>query len=389
MAEKNIQAVDIDDDGSITLLDVALVLARNIRLLVSLPLAAGLIALGISFMVAPTFTATTRLLPPQTPGGTSTLLTQLAGLTGAVGAAVGVKNPVDTYVAILQSRTIADRLIERFELKRLYNSEFDELARKALEARSKVAATRDGLIVIHVDDHDPRRAADIANAYVEELRALTQTLAVTEASQRRLFFERQVKQAKHDLAKAEVALRSAGINEATLNIVPQSALEFVAGLKARITAHEIKLAALRGFMTESNPEFIQTQTELSALRAQLMKIEENGGSKMSGRGAEYVARLRDFKYQETLFELIAKQYELARLDEAREAALIQVVDSAIPPDLKSKPRKAMIAIMTTLITFVLTALALFVRQGIRKAAGDPRMAAKLAQLHQSVRLKRS
>jgi tyrosine-protein kinase Etk/Wzc len=379
-----------DDDDSISLLDPVLVMAEHIRLLVLLPLAAGLVALGIGFSITPTFIATTKLLPPQQPHGlASTLLNQLGGLAGPAGVAAGIKNPADMYVAMLESRTIADRLIERFGLKQLYNAEFDEHARKGLESRSKITAGRDGLIVIRVEDHDPRRAADLANAYVEELRALTQSLAVTEASQRRVFFEQQVKQARHDLTNAELALRGAGINEATLNTIPQSALEFVAGLKAKVTSQEIKLAAMRGFMTESNPEFRQTQTELYALRAQLAKLEANGGTKVSGRGAEYIARLRDFKYHETLFELMAKQYELARLDEARESALIQVVDSAVPPDFKSKPKRAQIAVLTSVIVFIVTLLALFVREGIHNAATDPRMAAKLRRLRQFLHFRRS
>jgi len=378
------------DDDEISLLDLALVLAENWRTLVFVPLGAGLLALGISFAIPPTFTATTRLLLPQQQQSLATALaSQLGALAGSAGAVAGIRNPADTYVAMLKSRTVADRLIERFELKHLYKAKFAEETRRALEARTTIAAGRDGLITVSVDDHDAQRAADLANGYVEALVALTKTLAVTEAGQRRLFFEHQVKQSRDDLTRAELALRSAGINEATLNTVPESALEFVAGLKARVTAQEIKLASLRGFMTDSNPEYRQAQTELAALRAQLAKTETSDGVKAGERGAEYIGRLRDYKYHGTLFELMAKQYELARLDEAREGAVIQVVDRALAPELKSKPRKGLIAVLTTLVVFFLMVVAVFVRQGLRHATTDPEKVGKLTRLRELLHLRRS
>jgi tyrosine-protein kinase Etk/Wzc len=386
---EDIRDTTVTTNDEISLLDLALVVAENLRTLVFLPLVAGLVALAISFSISPTFTATTTLLPPQQQQSLATALaSQLGALAGPAGAVAGIKNPADMYVAMLQSRTVADKVIERYGLKQLYRAEFAEQARKELKSRTKISTGRDGLIVVSVDDHSPKRAADLANAYVEALFALTQTLAVTEAGQRRLFFERQLKEAKNDLTNAEIALRGAGINEAVLNTVPESAFEFVASLKARVTAQEIKLASMRGFMTDSNPEFRQAQVELAALREQLAKTEQNGGAKVKGRGTDYIARLRDFKYHETLFGLIAKQYELARLDEARESAVIQVVDTALAPDLMSKPRKTMIAVLTALAVFFLVLLTVFVRQGVRNAAAHPQMAGKLARLRQLLQLRR-
>ena len=377
------------EEDEISLLDLALVIAENLRTLILLPLAAGLIALGISFFITPTFTATTTLLPPQQQQNLASVLAgQLGALAGPAAAVAGIKNPVDTYVAMLKSRTVAERLIERFDLKKLYEVNLNEQARKKLESRTRISAGRDGLITISVDDHNPRRAADIANGYVDALIGLTQTLAVTEAGQRRVFFERQLKQAKDDLQRAELALRTAGINETTLNTVPQSALEFVAGLKAKVTAQEIKLASMRGFMTEENPEFRQARNELAALRAQVAKAEQSDTIKSDGRGAEYLARLRDFKYHETLYELMAKQYELARLDEAREGAVIQVVDKAIPPEVRSWPRRSVIAVTITLTVFFVTLVVVFVRQGWRRSSTYPDNRVKVAKLRELLRLRR-
>jgi uncharacterized protein involved in exopolysaccharide biosynthesis len=380
-------APHVDDD--VTLLDFALVVAGHLRTIIFLPLGAGLMALAVTFAIAPTFTATTKLLPPQQQQSlASALATQLSSLANPAVAAVGIKNPADTYVAMLKSRTVADALIERFDLRELYKVQYNEEARKELEYRTSISAGRDGLITVSVDDHEPKRAAELANAYVEALLDLTQTLAVTEAGHRRIFFERQVKQSRDDLTRAELALRGAGIDAATLNTVPGSALEFVASLKAKVTAQEIKLAAMRGFMTESNPEFKQAQNELAALRKQLTKTEQDDGGKLGTRGADYIGRLRDFKYHESLFEVMAKQYELARLDEAREGAVIQVMDPAIPPNLKSKPRRTLIAVVTTLVASILILMWLFVRQGVRSAALLPGNADKLTQLRGLVGLRR-
>jgi capsule polysaccharide export protein KpsE/RkpR len=220
----------------------------------------------------------------------------------------------------------------------------------------------------------------MANAYVEELRNLSKTLAITEAGQRRLFFEEQLTQAKDNLTKAQIALQASGVSEAALRTLPQSALESLARIKAQITAHEIKLASMRTFMTDSNPEFRLTVRELAALRDELAKAEQSTPVKAVDNGAEYITKFRDFKYHETLFELMAKQYELARLDEAREGAVIQVVDAAMPPERKYKPSKALIAVVTTVAVFFLTLLAVFMRHALRNMARHPESADKLARL---------
>jgi uncharacterized protein involved in exopolysaccharide biosynthesis len=318
------------------------------------------------------------------------LAAQLGSLAGLVGGASGLKNPADQYVALLKSRSVFDAIVQRFDLKELYEAMFLEDARKALEQRTRVmAGVKDGIISIEVDDHDPKRAAAIANAFVEELRNLTKTLAISEAAQRRLFFEEQLAQAKDNLTTSEIALQGSGVSEATLRTVPQSALEALARLKAQITAQEIKLASMRTFMTDAHPEYRLAIQELFALRTELSKAEQSNPVKAVGNGVEYIAKYRDFKYHETLFELMAKQYELARLDEAREGAVIQVVDAAQPPERKSKPKKAQIAVITTLAMFLLTLLAVFGRHALRNVATNPESAGKLDRLRQLLRFRRS
>lgn len=379
---------DIDDSPrELSSLDVALFLARNLKILLIAPLLGGLVALGVCFVLPPTFTATARILPPaQQQGPSAALNAQLGALAGLVGGAAGIKSPADQYAALLKSRTVYDGLIKRFDLLRVYDERYLDDARRDLAKRTTVhASPKDGMISIEVDDRDPRRAADLANGFVDELRKLTNTLAVTEAAQRRAFFEAQLKQAKDNLARSEVDLRRGGVGEAALKTVPQSALEAIARLRAQITAQEIRLAAMRTSMTEENPELRTGLRELAALHAELAKIEETRAVKDSGQGAEYITRYRDFKYYELLFELMAKQYELARLDEAREGAVVQVVDVALPPERKSKPRKLLVVLLSAFGSLVVAMIAVLARESLRAAEADPAAAAKLATLRSLLR----
>lgn len=373
------QNIETVEDDEISLLDLLQVVVDNLRLLVLGPLVAGLLALGITFAIPPTFTATIKFMPPQQQqSSAAAMLSSLGALGGLAGAASGLKNPADQYVAFLKSRTVQDALIERFKLTERYEAKFKEDARTELGANAQIASGKDGLITIDVSDKDPQFAAQLANAYVEELGKLLNRLAVTEAQQRRMFFEKQLANAKDGLIKAEQALKSSGVNSSALKASPVAAVEGLAKIKAGITAQEIKLASMRGYLTESAPDFKQAQTEMSALRDQLARAEKEEPA--SNGDSDYIAKFRDFKYHETLFELFAKQYEMARIDESREGAVIQVVDAAQPPERKSKPKKALIAMMTTLAVGFALLLFVFIRQALRGAAQTPESAEKLARL---------
>lgn len=372
----------LTEDDEISLLDLLQVVADNLRLLVLAPLAAGLLALGYSFAIAPTFTATTKFMPPQQQqSGAAAMLAGLGALGGLAGAAGGLKNPADQYVAFLKSRTVQDALVDRFKLTERYETKFHDDARKALNANVQTASGKDGLITINADDKDPQFAAQLANAHVEELGKLLNRLAVTEAQQRRLFFEKQLSNAKDKLVKSEQALKASGVNSSALKASPAAAVEYLARLKAGITAQEIKLGAMRGYLTESAPDFKQAQTELSAMRGQMARAEkEEPAAAGASSSSDYIAKFRDFKYHETLFELFAKQYEMARVDESREGAVIQVLDAAQPPERKSKPKKAQIAMLTTLAVGFALLLFIFVRHAWRNAGQAPESAKKLARL---------
>lgn len=375
--------INTEDDDEISLLDLLQVVADNLRLLILGPLVAGLLALGYTFTIPPTFTATTKFMPPQQQqSAAASMLASLGALGGLAGAATGLKNPADQYVSFMKSRTVQDTLIDRFKLVNRYESEYKDSARKTLATNVLIASGKDGLITIDASDTDPAFAAELANAYVEELGHLLSRLAVTEAQQRRVFFEKQLNNTKDNLTKADQALKASGINSNVLKSNPTAAVEGLAKLKATIAAQEIKLASMRGYLTESAPDFKQAQTELAAMRNQMARAEKEEPSSASAN-SDYISKFRDFKYHETLFELFAKQYEMARIDESREGAVIQVVDVALPPELKAKPKKALIAMMTTLATGFALLLFVFIRQALRSASKDEESAAKMAALKAS------
>lgn len=378
---------DTPDSEETGLLDLLQVIVDHLWLLLLLPLVAGAIAFGASYFIKPTFTASTKFLPPQQQqSATAAMLQSLGSLGGLAGTATGLKNPVDQYVAFLKSRSIQNALIERYKLTQRYDAEFLQDTRESMNQMTRINTSKDGMIVLEVDDHDPAFAAGLANAYVEELASMISRLALTEAQQRRVFFEKQLHTAKDNLAKAEEALKSSGVNRNVLKISPTAAVEGIAQLQAAITAQEVSLSSMRSYLTENAPEFKQAQNRLAALKAQLKKSErEDAPSSINGNDGDYIAKFRNVKYFETLFDLFAKQYELARIDESREGAVIQVIDIAQIPEKKSKPKKALIAISVALATFFLLLIFIFIRSSLRQVGSDAATSEKFAKLRQSWR----
>ena len=375
--------IDVQDEDEISLLDLLQVLVDNIRLLVLGPIAIGLAALGYAFVIPPTYTATTVFMPPQQQqSGAAMMMQSLGALGGLAGAASGLKNPNDQFVSMMKSDFVADELIARFDLMKRYEVDYKVDARKNLLAVSKISAGKDNLITIEVDDWDPAMAANMANGYVEAFSKLLKRLAVTESQQRRLFFEKQVQETKDKLNTAQLALESSGVDISALKTSPEVSIKATAELQALVTAQEVKLGTMRGYLTEAAPEFKLAQTELVALQAQFAKRQKNQTSP-KGKDADYIAKYRDFLYYSTLFEMFSKQYVLAKLDEAREGALIQVVDKAMPPERKSKPKKGSIAALSAVAGGFCLLLFVFIRHSFRQANGDSETARKVEMLKRS------
>jgi len=389
MGEQEQTALHQREEEEASLLELLIVLAKHKTLVLGLPAAAAVVSIIVSLLLPNIYTAATKVLPPQQTQSTSAVLAQLGSLASLAGGAVsGVKNPNDLYVGMLKSRTVADNLIQRFDLNKLYEQKFQSETRRRLAAATMIASGKDGIITIEVDDEDPKRAADLANGYMDELFKLTKVLAVTEASQRRLFFERQLEQAKESLARAEASTRLALQKGGLVMVEGQGRVmaETSARLRAEITVKEIQIGAMRTFASEQNPELQRTQQQMEVLKRELARTEGTSGSRSSSsaesnvKGIENLRLLREMKYNEVTYELLAKQYEIAKIDEAKDSAIIQVMDRAIEPDRKSKPKRSLIVLLTTLVAVLLAVFFVVVLEAIERSRANPRQAERLARL---------
>lgn len=377
MTENN--HLDQADDEGIRWLDILQTLSENARLLFFGPLVFALAIWGLSWLLPPNYEATTAILPPQqqSQGMAAAALAQLSAMTGMGGGGTSAGGQAAMYIGLLKSRTIADRLIERFSLMKHPNVKTREDARDILQRVTRVVQGRDGIISISVISKIPKLSSDMANAYVHELTVLSDRLAITEAQERRVFLEKELAKAKDGLSKAEVALGESGISEGALKFNPAVLGQGLATLKAQIMAKELQLASMRGYLSENNMDYRLARDELVALRAQMTKYEH---AEPSEANAEYVQRYRDFKYHEVLFEQLAKQLELAKLDELREGPLVQVVDVAVPPERKTNLHKALVALIAWIVAGLVLLAYVFIRRTFKTSGQDPEDAEKVAAI---------
>jgi capsule polysaccharide export protein KpsE/RkpR len=282
----------------------------------------------------------------------------LVGLSG--GAATG-----ELLIEVLRGPTVVDKIIDRFGLMTLYKEEYRLKMREIVTSKILHAAadTRSAIVSVAVWDEDPERAARMANAFVDELKNVMLTLAIGEAAQRRLFFEQQVLAAHKTLGDAEDELQRYQEKSGLVAMEPQveAMLSSMAALRAQVAAKEVELSALRTYAGGSNPNLRRAESELTALRAELAKLEQqqeqkasDGSAQPSLReapqlGLEYQRRVRDVKFATAMYELMLRQFEAAKIDESREAMVVQIVDPATPPDYKFKPKRALIVVFATLL----------------------------------------
>jgi tyrosine-protein kinase Etk/Wzc len=387
-------------DTEVSVLDILVILLERKRFIVRFVLGAAVLATVISLLLPVRYEAKVVLLPPaQSSSIGSTLLGQLGSL-GSLGSlaslasgGLGIKNPADMYVSLLTSRTVEDAMIQRFGLMREYHAKRMSDARKEFERRTTaVAGTKDGLIRLSVEDRDPKRAAELANGYVDEFRKLSASLAITEAARRRLFFEQQLQDTKDKLTGAEEAMTKTEESTGVLQIDSQarSLIESAAVLRAEVVAKQVQIEGMRSFATDDNPGLIVAKQELAALQSQLQQLagsQHDAGSDINlskGRvtesGMEYLRRFRDLKYQETVFELLAKELEVAKLDEAREGSIIQVVDAAVPADRRSSPHRLLIVIGSTIFSFFVATFWVWLRKRLAFALELPENRRRLREI---------
>lgn len=393
-------------EDEISLLDLAIVLAERKRTIAWTTATFAAVSLLLALILPKVYTATVVIMPPQQNSSVATMLatqiTSLAPMASLAGSSLGLKNPNDMYVSMLKSRAVEDAMITNpaFDLMKEYHARLLSEARKDFEKHTEVDGNgKDTLIRISVEDRDPTKAAAMANAYVKQFQDLSKNIAFTEASQRRLFFQDQLEAAKDKLADAEEALKNTQQQTGLIQLDSQARalIESAASLRAQIAVKEMEIQGISSYAAGDNPQLTQARGELNSLQAQLAKLggsEDTANSlivpkgKVPQAGLEYVRKLRDVKYYETIFDILARQFEIAKLDEAKEGAVIQVVDPAIVPDHKSSPKRLLIVVVGTLAGFFVGVLVALTKAGLERLKSDPEADAKLALFKSALLRKR-
>jgi len=356
--------------------------ARRAKLILAVTAAAFVISIVAALLLPNVYCARAMLLPAQEEKGMmNAMLSQMGGLAVLAGGAIGGVTTSDLYVGMLKSETIKDPIIDRFKLMEVYGKRYRTVTYTALDKRvSFSTGKKDGIITISVDDTDPKRAADMANAFVEELQKLTVKLNISGAGKQRSFLEERLVRANADLAKAEDELKVFQGNNKTINVTEQvkATIEEVARLKAELSIQEVKLSSLQRTRTDSTREVKDLKTTVENLKSQISRVEGSGGAKsaipsvgsMPMLGQEYARLMREYKIQENLVELLTKQYEMARFSEAKDVAPFQVLQKAKVPDKRIKPRIGFIIVMITLTSFMCALVLAFVLEGFSDSQSE-------------------
>jgi tyrosine-protein kinase Etk/Wzc len=344
----------------IRFLTLVLILARRWVLIAAATAICAATGIVLALLLPVRYTAEIIILPPQQQNSsiTSALAAQFGGLSSMAelaGGSLGLRTKNDMYVSMFKSHIVEDAVIQRFSLQAEYHKKLLSDTRKVFEKRASVdGGVKDGLIHISFQDHDPRRAAEIANGYVDQFRTLSQHLAISEAAQRRMFLEGQVDQTKKNLANAEEAMKDTEQKTGLIELSSQSRalIESASYLRAQIAAKQVQIQGMKAYATDQNAGVAQAEQELASLRSQMQSL--TGSQDVDGMiipkgqvtesGLEYLRKMRDVKYYEAEYALLSRQLELARLDEAREGAMVQVVDPAFAPDKRSFPQRTLIVL---------------------------------------------
>ena len=398
------QRAEPEKVDEINLLDYLLVLLKRKWLIITVTLGVGLLTAVWSLITPKIYRAEIKILPPQQQQSSATqLLNQIVGAGGIpiIGSIGGAKTPNDLYIALLKTRPVLDPIVDRFNLMSLYRAESRERTRDNLTlALSAREDKKSGIVTVGVEDRDPRRAADMANAFVEELKNMTKGLAVTEASQRRLFYEEQLKDVRSFLAQSEDSMKGFQEKTGAIRIDEQAkaVIQSIAQLRAQIAAREVQLKVMRTYATQQNPDTVRGEEELKGLREQLNRLEAKEGAKNpdalmpSGNvpqlGTEYLRKMRDLKFAEALYEILLKQYEAAKLDEAREATVIQVIEKAVPPEKKIKPKRTQMVVIGVIVGFFISIFAAFFMEFLERSRSNPENRKRLELLKQYAAIRR-
>lgn len=369
---------------TVSLVDYLLVIVRNKKMILYTTFGAALLTAGITLLMPNIYTATTLILAAEDDkGGMSAMMAQLGGLAGIAGGTLGGPSKTDLYVSMLKSETVRDPIIDRFKLLDVYKAKFRSDAYKALNTNALISAgKKDGIITIAVSDKDPKRAAEMANGYVDELGKLAAGLSMSGAGKSRQFLEERLATAKADSVRAGDALKEFQSKNKMVNVTEQAkaSIEGVAQLRGQLAVQEVQLAAMQRQFTDSSQEVKQSRVAVNNLRGQIARLEGGGGNSsipsvgsVPQLGQDYVRLMRDAKIQETMVELLTKQYEMARLTESKDLSPFQILQKAKVPERKSKPARAKKVLTTTFFAFFFSVLFTFVRENFARMSDSDRL----------------
>lgn len=371
-------------ESEINLLELCQVLVKRRMLIIFVTLAAIVLSISYCLTLKNIYTATARILPPQKDGGggLSALLGQAGGLA-ALAAGAGLGGGADLYVGILKSRSVADDVIKKLDLTAKFKAKSHDAARKRLAGKVMVQSDKmTGIITINADDLDPKQAALLANTFIEELGRTTVRLNLSRVSTERMFLEKRLEVVRADLKIAEEEVKRFAQNNKIIQVDSQAkaSIEGIVKLKAELASREVQLSVLKSYQTDESQEVKSLQTAIKRLRLEIDRLagSSSGGEgipsigAVPGVGLEYARRMRDMKVQEAIYEQLTKQYEVAKLNEAKDSSSIQVLDSAVPPDQKSKPKRSMIVILATFTAFFCSVFLAFIMEYLEKLPDSDR-----------------
>lgn len=299
-------------------------------------LAGTLLSAAIAFIWPPTYRAEAVLLPPTEEETGFSASAFFRGISVPGIRLPARSGPEDVTMAILHSRRVATALVRRFDLRRIYDVPREDLAVRELQENTAIRLGESGTVSIRVIDRDPKRAADLANAYTEELDRFNREIRMTKGRRMRVFVERRIQDTRAALATAEEALRRYGERHRTVALSADqlSSVESAAKLGASQAALEVQLGMARQYAAEGSEEVQRLSQQLQQVNRLIRAMPE--------QGLEVARLLRDVKIHEQVYALLSAQYEEARINEARDVTTVEVLDPADPPNRRHWPRRGVL-----------------------------------------------
>lgn len=389
-------ANEAGDEDEINLLELLRVIVRRRMLIVKVCSVAALLSVCYSLTLKNSYTAISTCYPPQRESPFGSFASALSQ-SNAIQALGGLGGPIDIYMAIIKSRNVADAVVRRLDLQKSGDRTISfEAARRAASGAVKFETAKDGVLTVKATSRDPQKAALLANAFVDEMIRRSVALYLTKAGTERHFLEARMDKVKVELREAESNLRAFQEKYKTVKADAQAsvAIEGIARLKAEIVSKEVQLATLRNSMTDESSEVKALQAGLSRLKSQLGTMSGSGGNEnvipaagnLPGIGMEYIRRLREVKTQEAIFEQLSKQFELSKINEAKDSSSVQIIDEAIPPTKKSGPKRSLIVIIATFTAFIVSLGIVFIQEYLAKLS--PEDAEIFREIKQSLRFRK-